>query len=54
MDHDQWGALAFFVLIILMMTPSTIDKCKRKYNAYKTTKPDTFFDSVTEFRNDFA
>lgn len=54
MDHDQWGALALFIMATAMMTPSTIFKTKRKLHASKTTKPDDFFDHITELQNDFA
>jgi len=50
MDHDQWGALALFIIVLIMLLPSTVDKAKRKLRARNTIKPDFFFDRITEFR----
>lgn len=52
MDHDHWGTLAIFIIVIVMMAPSTISKARRKMQA--PTQTDHFFDSITEFQNDFA
>lgn len=54
MDYDYWGVLALLVVILIMMTPSTIDKTKRKFQSRKTTRPDAFFDRMTEYTNDIA